>query len=63
MIVGISIGGVIGALIIIVSLIPTIVSSGMVKNKIIIKALRESEDAFKLENKSASLSTSVNTYH
>ena len=35
MIVGISIGGVIGALIIIVSLIPTIVSSGMVKNKII----------------------------
>ena len=35
MIVGISIGGVIGVLIIIVSLIPTIVSSGMVKNKII----------------------------
>ena len=35
MIVGISIGGIIGALIIIVSLIPTIVSSGMVKNKII----------------------------
>ncbi|MCP4252447.1 MAG: AsmA family protein [Candidatus Scalindua sp.] len=35
MIVGISVGGVIGVLIIIVSLIPTIVSSGMVKNKII----------------------------
>ena len=35
MIVGISIGGVIGVLLIIVSLIPTIVSSGMVKNKII----------------------------
>ncbi|MHC4139126.1 MAG: AsmA family protein, partial [Planctomycetota bacterium] len=35
MIVGISIGGVIGVLIIIVSLIPTIVSSGIVKNKII----------------------------
>ncbi len=35
MIVGISIGGVFGVLIIIVSLIPTIVSSGMVKNKII----------------------------
>ena len=34
-IVGISIGGIIGVLIIIVSLIPTIVSSGMVKNKII----------------------------
>ncbi|MHC4321242.1 MAG: AsmA family protein [Planctomycetota bacterium] len=34
-IVGISIGGVIGVLIIIVSLIPTIVSSGIVKNKII----------------------------
>ena len=35
MIVGISIGGVVGVLLIIVSLIPTIVSSGMVKNKII----------------------------
>ncbi len=35
MIVGISIGGVLGLLIIIISLIPTIVSSGMVKNKII----------------------------
>ena len=35
MIVGISIGGVIAVLVIIVSLIPTIVSSGMVKNKII----------------------------
>ncbi|MDV5166390.1 MAG: AsmA-like C-terminal region-containing protein [Candidatus Scalindua sp.] len=35
MIVGISIGGVIGLIIIIISLIPTIVSSGMVKNKII----------------------------
>jgi len=35
MIVGISIGGVLGLLIIIVSLIPTIVSSSMVKNKII----------------------------
>ncbi|ODS33605.1 MAG: hypothetical protein SCARUB_01268 [Candidatus Scalindua rubra] len=35
LIVGISIGGVIGALAIIVSLIPTIVSSDMVKNKII----------------------------
>jgi uncharacterized protein involved in outer membrane biogenesis len=35
MIVGISIGGVIGVLIIIVLLIPTIMSSGMVKNKII----------------------------
>ncbi len=35
MIVGISIGGVIGILIIIILLIPTIMSSGMVKNKII----------------------------
>ena len=35
MIVGVSIGGVIGVLIIIVLLIPTIMSSGMVKNKII----------------------------
>ncbi len=35
MIVGISIGGVIGILGIIILLIPTIVSSGMVKNKII----------------------------
>jgi hypothetical protein len=35
MIVGISIGGVIGVLTIIVSLIPTIISSGMVKSKII----------------------------
>ena len=35
MIVGISIGGVIGALIIIVLLVPTIVSTGMVKNRII----------------------------
>ena len=35
MIVGVSIGGIIGILIIIVLLIPTIVSSGMVKNKII----------------------------
>ena len=34
MIVGISIGGIIGVIIIILSLIPTIVSSGMVKNKI-----------------------------
>ena len=35
MIVGVSFGGVIGVLIIIVLLIPTIMSSGMVKNKII----------------------------
>ncbi|GAX62170.1 hypothetical protein SCALIN_C28_0374 [Candidatus Scalindua japonica] len=35
MIVGVSIGGIIGVLIILVSLIPAIVSSGLVKNKII----------------------------